>query len=388
MKTGLFATVALLLAFIILISCAPKAGTQGNIPSSGNKSEPAAPVVKQGWEKEWEDTIAAAKKEGKLVVFFTGGAEIRVGLTKSFYDRFGVVMDAVSGSGIEVAERLTRERRAGLYLTDIYQGGVTTPIIILKKAGLLGLMQESFILPELKDQKEIEKVWWGGKLPWVDADHMVFAFNAYPQAWAVINTTLVKPEEMKSFRDLLNPKWKGKIAMFDPTMTGAGGKLLSAVALQILNMDYWRELAKQDLFITRDNRQLVEWVAHGKYAIAIAARPEEIALFRKEGAPLMHVSPQEGIGLTTGSGGLALIDKPAHPNAAKLFINWLLSKEGITAWTKAGDVQSARLDVPTDFLSPEKVRQPGIKYYYLEREEFLLKESDLYREAREIFSKR
>lgn len=79
------------------------------------------------------------------------------------------------------------------------------------------------------------------------------------------------------------------------------------------------------------------------------------------------------------------MDKPAHPNAAKLFVNWLLSKEGVTIWTKAGDVQSARLDVATDFLSPEKVRQPAVKYYYLEKEEFLTKESDLYRQAREIF---
>lgn len=377
---------ATLLVLLLLPSCSPKAAPQGPAPGKTVSETPGA--AKQGWEKEWDNLVIEAKKEGKVVVFFTGGAEIRTALSQGFHDRFGVVMDAISGSGIEVAERLTRERRAGLYLTDIYQGGVTTPIIILKKAGLLGKLDENFILPELKDPKEIEKVWWNSRLPWVDADHMVFAFNAYPQAWAVINSNLVKPEEMKSFKDLLNPKWKGKIAMFDPTMTGAGGKLLSAVALQIVNMDFWRELAKQDVFITRDNRQLVEWVAHGKYALALAARPEEIALFKKEGAPLMHMTPEEGIGLTTGSGGLAVIDKPAHPNAARLFINWLLSKEGITLWSKAGDVQSARLDVPSDFLSPEKVRQPGVKYFYLEKEEFLTRESDLYREAREIFGRR
>lgn len=385
MSKGLFTITVLLLAMALLVSCAPKSGPQEGTKPGKTKTESSPGVSKQGWEKDWDETVAAAKKEGKVVVLFTGGAEIRNAMSKGFYDRFGIVMDAVSGAGVEVAEKLTRERRAGLYLTDIYQGGVTTPIIILKPAGLLGNMEETFILPELKNPSEIEKVWRDGKLPWVDPDHKVFAFNAYPQAWAVINTNIVKPEEMKSFRDLLNPRWKGKIAMFDPSTTGAGGKLFSAVALQILSMDFWRELARQDVFITRDNRMLVEWVAHGKYAIAIAARPEEIALFKKEGAPLMHVTPEEGIGLTTGSGGLALIDRPAHPNAAKLFVNWLLSKEGVTLWSKAGDVQSARLDVPTDFLSPEKIRQEGVKYYYLEKEAFLTQEREIYMQARVIF---
>ncbi len=385
MSKGLFAITIILLVAMILVSCAPQSGVQVSPTPSKTALETVSTPVKQGWEKEWDDTVAAAKKEGRVVALLTVGGEHRAALAKAFLDRFGIILEGITGSGIEVAERLNRERRAGLSLTDIYQGGVTTPIIVLKPAGLLDNIEETFILPELKEPREIEKVWWGGKLPWVDNDHKVFAFMAYPQAWAVINTDLVKPEEMKSFKDLLNPKWKGKIAIFDPTMTGAGGKLLSAVALQILSMDYWRDFAKQEPIITRDNRALVEWVARGKYAIAIAARPEEIAAFKNEGAPLMHVTPEEGIGITTGSGGLALIDKAAHPKAAKLFINWILSKDGITVWSKAGDVQSARLDVPVDFLSPEKKRQPGVKYYYLEKEEFLTKESNLYKEARDIF---
>ncbi len=385
MKKGFFALTVMLLVMVLLASCAPKVAPQ-RVPAPGKTATETSPgVAKQGWEKEWDETVAAARKEGKVVVLFTGGAEIRNAMAKGFYDKFGVVMDSVSGAGVEVAEKLTRERRAGLYLTDIYQGGVTTPAIILKPRELLGPLEQNFILPELKDPAEVKKIWWGGELPWVDEEHKIFAFMAYPQAWVVINTNLVKPEEMKSFRDLLNPKWKGKIAIFDPTTTGAGGKLLSAVALQILSMDFWRELSKQDVFVTRDNRMLVEWVAHGKYAMAIAARPEEIALFQKEGAPLMHRTPEEGIGLTTGSGGLAIMDRPAHPNAAKLFVNWLLSKEGMTVWSKAGDVQSARLDIATDFLSPEKVRQPGVKYYYLEKEKFLTQERELYLQAREIF---
>lgn len=373
---------------LLLVACSTR-GEQAKEAPSVQPAPPAAVPLKQGWEKEWDDTVAAARKEGKVVVFLGGSSEVRSAVSKAFFDRFGVVVDAVSGSGREQSERLLRERRAGLYLGDVYQSGVTTQMITLKPAGVLGSMEKTFILPELKDPGEIARVWWNGQLPWVDAEHKSFAFNAFPQAWAVINTTLVKPDEMKSYRDVLNPKWKGKIVSFDLTTTGPGGKLMSTVALQILSMDYWRQFARQDPVFIRDHRQLVDWIAHGKYAIGIAPETAEIARFKKEVPALMQLPPpEEGVGLTTGFGGLALIDNPAHPNAAKLFINWLLSKEGITVYTRAGDIHSRRLDVPTDFLSPEIVRLPGVKYFDTEKEEFLLKEADTYAEARVIFGLR
>ena len=173
--------------------------------------------------------------------------------------------------------------------------------------------------------------------------------------------------------------------MFDPTMTGAGGKLFSVTATQIMGMDFWRDLARQEPVFYRDHRLMVEGVARGKYYIGLAAKPDEVALFKDAGAPLTHRTPVEGIGLTTGSGGLALPAKAPHPNASRIFINWLLSKDGAKVFSEAFDAQSARMDVPTDFLSADKIRQPGVKYFYAESEEFLKLEPDLAKEARQIF---
>lgn len=370
---------------LLLISCAPKTALPQEISQQKPVQAPSE-TAKKGWEKEMEDTLREAKKEGKVVVFLGGSNEVRTALATSFFEKYGIVVDAVSGSGREQSERLMRERRAGLFLGDVYQSGAATQMITLKPAGILGALEKTFILPELKGSEEIKKVWWNGKLPWVDNEHTSFAFNAFPQAWAVVNNTLVKQEEMKSFKDLLNPKWKGKIASYDLTTTGPGGKLMSTVALQIIDMDFWRQFAKQEPVFTRDHRQLLDWVAHGRYSMGIAPETAEIARFKKDGAPVLQLPPPvEGIGITTGFGGLALIDKPAHPNAAKLFINWLLSKEGLTVYTKAGDIHSRRLDVPTDFLTPEIIRIPGVKYFDTEQEQFLLKEGDTYPEARAIF---
>ncbi len=373
---------------LLLISCSPKAKPTEEI-SPSRTAVPATGITKKTWEMEMDRTLTEAKKEGKVVVFLGGSNEVRAALSKSFNEKYGIVVDAVSGSGREQSERLLRERRAGLFLGDVYQSGVTTQIITLKPAGVLGDLEKTFILPELKDPKEIEKVWWNGKLPWVDPEHKSFAFNAFPQAWAVTNTTLVRPNELKALKDLLDPKWKGKIASYDLTITGPGGKMMSTIGLEIMGMDYWKQFARQEPVFTRDHRQLVDWVAHGKFAIGFAPETAEVALFKKDGAAILQLPPpEEGIGITTGFGGLALIDNPAHPNAAKLFINWLLSKEGLTVYTRAGDIHSRRLDVPTDFLTPEIVRQPGVKYFDTEREDFLLKEGATYTEARAIFGVR
>src|SRR3972149_2861201 len=97
-------------------------------------------------------------------------------------------------------------------------------------------------------------VWWEGKLRWVDPDHKILVFIAFPIPWAVINTDLVKPEEINSYKDLLNPKWKGKIILLDPTMTGPSGKLFSTSVKFLVGIEFWRDLAKQEPVITRDSR--------------------------------------------------------------------------------------------------------------------------------------
>ena len=80
-----------------------------------------------------------------------------------------------------------------------------------------------------------------------------------------------------------------------------------------------------------------------------------------------------------------MVKKAPHPNAAKVFINWILSKEGQIFYSRALGVQSARLDVPTDFQDPLSVRQPGIKYFNASTEEVLLSEPEHRKIIIEIF---
>lgn len=81
-----------------------------------------------------------------------------------------------------------------------------------------------------------------------------------------------------------------------------------------------------------------------------------------------------------------MINKPAHPNAAKVFLNWFLSREGQTVFTRAHGGHSARIDVPTEGLDPDLVRKPGVKYFVgADSEAFLIKEDKTRELATDIF---
>ena len=123
-------------------------------------------------------------------------------------------------------------------------------------------------------------------------------------------------------------------------------------------------MAKQKLLISRDDRLACEWVARGKSAIVIGPKPDLIDEFIKAAVPVRYVIPKEGSYIEPGSGSFSLLNKAPHPNAAKIFINWLLTKEGQTLYSKTVGVESAREDVPTEHIDPQLIRKPGQKYIY------------------------
>ncbi len=334
-----------------------------------------------GWQVEWDKALKEGKREGKVVIGGSIRPVLRDELTKVFPEKFGIEVQVLAGDGGQVVRKLQAERNAGLYLADVYLGGTTTMILQMKPIGMVEPLDKVLILPDVIKPD----VWWGGGLRWIDKEHTTLAFMAYPSVPLGINTEIVKAGEIKSYKDLLDTKWKGKIAMFDPTITGMGAKIFGVMGEKVLGMDYWYQLIKQEPLITRDHRQMTEWLARGKVAVTISAEPEIFGEFIRAGAPIKAITPSEGTYLTSGTGSLSLIQNPAHPNAAKVFINWLLSREGQTIASQKMAIQSARLDVPTEHLNPDYVRQPDVKYIISDDEELLLKQGAQMKQAEEIF---
>jgi len=174
------------------------------------------PAAGADWKAEWENVVTAAKKEGKVAVYTTAPGEMRKALQSGFKEKFGIDVEVVSFRGGEMGARLLNERRAGIYLVDVFVGGSTTPMTQLKPGGALDPLDKLLVLPEVTNAK----LWHQGKLWWIDQAHTVLMFLGFPVPNLAINTNMVKQGEIKTYKDLLDPRWKGKIVMNDPTVPG------------------------------------------------------------------------------------------------------------------------------------------------------------------------
>lgn len=369
----------LLIALALLTSCATKVK---------QKVEPlrfiGEPIISlQGWELEWQKTLKQAKKEGRLSLYAGVNPRVREALAWEMKRRFGIEVEFTSGRGAEIAEKLLRERKAGIFTADLYMGGSSTIVNNLKPAGVFQPLEPALFLPDVVDPK----VWYGGQLRFLDKEHLIYNFSLAPSSPIKVNTTLVNEGEIRSYQDFLNPKWKGKIVLFDPTRSGNGLQWFSVYGGYILGYDYMKEFARQEPLIVVDQRQQAEWVSRGKYPISIAVGDTHFATFKEAGAPINSISMAEGDYLSGGEGFIGFIDKAPHPYAARLFINWLLSKEGQTLHSHAYERQSAREDIPlSENIRTKGYRMPGVKYFTgVEAEEFQMKKPFFAEKAQEIF---
>jgi iron(III) transport system substrate-binding protein len=315
--------------------------------------------------EEWEKVLRAAKQEGTLVLYTFPGQEL---VFQEFQKKFpDIKLVEVSVRGSERVARIVSERRAGKYLADILIGGVGSAQSGLLKTGLLDPLKPALIVPEVLDESK----WWQGKHVYGDdEDKYIFSFAGAPLYYFHYNTTLINPKEFKSYWDLLNPKWKGKMVVAEPMTGGTQEPLLFMYYNKELGPEFLRRfLTETDLGVSRDLRQLLDWVAQGKYALSALQNADRIRLWdaRKQGLPVNAFESdkfKEGGMVGSGGGNIALISRAPHPNAAKIFINWFLSREGQMAYQKLvqGGRNSLRIDIPKDDLPPHARINPGAKY--------------------------
>jgi len=128
-----------------------------------------------------------------------------------------------------------------------------------------------------------------------------------------------------------------------------------------------RLLTEMELVLSQDPRQAVDWLAQGKFAFLLFASPREVLRAKEKKLPVDILDPRhmkESAVVETAASSLLLMDRPANPNAAKVFINWLLSREGQISFQKSqGACDSARIDIPKEDVPPIHRRREGVKYF-------------------------
>ena len=295
---------------------------------------------------DWEKSIEAAKKEGKVVISIPASAELRAAIETHFEKRFGVDVEPVAGTAAAAIRRIAQESKAGVHYFDLHLGGSESLVTALLPEGLLEPLPSWMVLPEVSDAKN----WWGGHI-WTDnSKRHIYSSLAYQPQNIWYNGQMVKPDEIRSFDDLLDEKWKGKIGYLDPRMGGSGASLWSFLR-DVKGEEYLKRLVGQNLFINRSERLLAESLAKNKVSVVMGLTYYSYAQFIKAGLPLQSLpTPKEGIYVSGGSGHLAILKNQPHPNATRVFVNWILSREGQEVYSKVLGQGTRRLDVDTKWL--------------------------------------
>jgi iron(III) transport system substrate-binding protein len=321
-------------------------------------------------QTEWEKVLAGAKKEGEVRLW--GDQEItHPDIIAAFGKQYPFIKPVtVTGRVGDLMPRIIAERRAGKYLADIYSGGLGGRAFYdFMRAGVLDPIKLALILSEVADGAK----WLNGEHHYADSEkQFVFMYEGSVAGVGLhYNTNLVDLKEFKSYWDLLKPKWKGKVLLFERPGTGSPSVVRFYHNPQ-LGPDFLRRLlTEMDLVVSQDRRQSSDWLASGKFPICIDCGDTDRA--KKQGLPVEEFShdnlKEAGNEISTsGNSGVALINNAPHPSAARVFINWFLSREGQTVWQETMNIKvaepsdSMRIDIPKDKVSASARREEGKKY--------------------------
>ena len=320
---------------------------------------------------EWEKVVDAAKKEGQLTIYHWGTPLILdAGIFQRAYPE--IKLTTVTGIGTQLMQRMMAERRGEKFIPDIYIAGIAT-MTLLNQAKTFDAIKPALMLPENTNESK----WWKGKHLYGDLERSnIFTFAKNPDYGSIaVNPKLVDPKQFHSYWDFLQPKWKSKIAVQD---LRGGGPGTTPLRFMYYNPDLGPKFVKllysgMDATLYRDNRLALDWIGSGKFAIAFYVQKVEEAEEKGLSVQQFKQSLKEGVGLSSSVGHMALLNRAPHPNAARVFINWFLSREAQDAHQRIsvdhkGPVDSLRIDIPKDYIPLSDRRQEGVTYMDLDNQ--------------------
>lgn len=350
------------------VSAACGGGAPRPEPRAAPPLIPSTPPPSTSAPPEWQEVVAAAKREGKVVVNTFPGEGYKRAL-KPFTEAFPEIkLEHTNLHSQDFAPRVLQERQAGVYTWDVALIPTSTALQVLRPAGVWDPVRPAIILPEVKDDAGWDRGFEFG-FSLVKDRELTYGFTLNRSSGFYINIDMVREEEVKNLTDLLNPKWKGRLLLADVRTMGDTFWPMTVARLTLGDDIIKRLFVDQEPVLSRDTRQITEFMVRGRFPIAMGVNRVVLREFQRQGLgknlKRMQVPELDYM----SSGTVWLLNRAPHPNAAKVFINWLLTKEGQTSWAREVETNSRRIGVePGD---PELVVPQGVNLFQIDAEENL-----------------
>lgn len=295
-------------------------GAAGAWPSISLRAAPPAPTAIT------PELVAAAAKEGKVVYYTSVELKLAETIAKAFEAKYPAIKVKVERTGAErLFQRIGQEYGSKIHAVDTVNSSDAAHFIIWKREGLLDAVEPEDVAkhyaPAYKDPDGTYAAW-----------RIFLSVIAY-------NTTLVKPEEApKSFADLLDPKWSGKLVKAHP---GYSGTIMTATYQMVREMgwDYFEKLARQKVMQVQSAVDPMKKVLLGERPVMVDGGDYNIFVEQDKGSPIEIVYPTEGTPIITGPS--AVFKRAPNPNAARLFYCWSFTQEAQQLAVNVGGLRSA-----------------------------------------------
>jgi ABC-type glycerol-3-phosphate transport system substrate-binding protein len=328
------------------------------------------PAAAQDWHAKWQKTIDAANAEGSLILYSQPNQDARAFILNEFpkaYPKIKVSLSVIDSS--EFVARIRTERSAAKYLWDVALSGPPGGII-LSHDNILDP-----VLPEILDPETKSPDLWGG---WHDAfmdtaGQYVFAMAKFI-AGPWYNALKIPPENVaaQGLKLLLDPSLKDKIAWHDPILPGSGTSYAYLLRVKLGDDAFKTLVLDQKIDFVPQQFQVVDAMARGTASIGIGPPVRSLmGTYSKAGVKtdIRSFGNSSNNNLEAIGGGALFVfkDRP-HPNATRVFINWLLTKDVQYGMAKATEQASRRQDVPIT-TQPDETPIKGAQYVQPQRED-------------------
>ena len=318
-------------------TAAPAATTAPAKPAD-TASKPAEKSAAPAASADWDKVVADAKREGKVSVI-THPSTQWSGWVPAFQRAYPEIkVEHLGMRPSDVTPRVISEQQNGQFLYDVMVGPTSNSVKLLAPTGAFQDIRPFIVLPDAKDEAK----WNGGLMMFADKSDPFSLVTAMTITNAtIVNRKLAPASMLSSIDDLVKPELKGKIAIYDPTAPNNGSFAL-AYLIQNKGEGFARQVM-ENAVVVESSPDVTNFVQSGRYWVGLGSDPQQFAKLQSEGrAADLELNDMTSF---AAASGIAVMKNTPNPNAARVLVNWFLSKEGQEAYARDGKTNSRRVDV-------------------------------------------